>query len=67
MICEEKNPRSPSNTATTHQTPRNDGNCAQPDCPEGLEAADGLYFVERLVGRKAIGQAGFLWLAKWEG
>ena len=66
-MCEEKNPCSPSNAAATLQTPRNDGSCARPDCPEGFEAADGLYFIERLVGRKAIGQAGFLWLAKWEG
>ncbi|KAG1716826.1 hypothetical protein ID866_348 [Astraeus odoratus] len=41
--------------------------CSRPGCVESAEAQDGLYFVERLVGRKAVGQAGYLWLAKWEG
>lgn len=52
----------------TRQTLRNRAyNCARPDCPEDVEANDDLYFVERLVGRKAVGKAGFLWLAKWDG
>ncbi|KAL4079394.1 hypothetical protein J3A83DRAFT_1087412 [Scleroderma citrinum] len=51
----------------TRQTLRNRESCNRPDCPEVVEENDGLYFVERLVGRKTVGLAGFLWLAKWEG
>lgn len=57
-----------SDPAATRQTLRNrTDNCARPDCPEDVEVDNDLYFVERLVGRKAVGQAGFLWLAKWDG
>ncbi|KAI6107604.1 hypothetical protein EDD17DRAFT_1465830, partial [Pisolithus thermaeus] len=41
--------------------------CARPDCPHPADVQDGLYFVERLVGRESVGQAGYRWLAKWEG
>ncbi|KIO14078.1 hypothetical protein M404DRAFT_992312 [Pisolithus tinctorius Marx 270] len=50
------------------QTTRNrTETCARPDCPHVAEAEDGLYFVERLVGRESVGQAGYRWLAKWDG
>ncbi|KAH7910258.1 hypothetical protein BJ138DRAFT_1114242 [Hygrophoropsis aurantiaca] len=38
--------------------------CSRPDCDTQLE---GEFIVERILGRKAMGQAGFLWLAKWDG
>lgn len=43
------------------------GTCARPDCPHAADAPDDLYFVERLVGREAVGQVGYRWLAKWDG
>lgn len=43
------------------------GTCARPDCPHAADAADDLYFVERLVGRETVGKAGYRWLAKWDG
>ncbi|KAG1823488.1 uncharacterized protein BJ212DRAFT_1532451 [Suillus subaureus] len=40
--------------------------CARPDC--SLTQLDAEEFViERLVGRKTIGEAGYLFLVKWEG
>ncbi|KAI6106923.1 hypothetical protein EDD16DRAFT_1624841 [Pisolithus croceorrhizus] len=41
--------------------------CARPDCPHPADVQDDLYFVERLVGRESVGQAGYRWLAKWDG
>ncbi|KAG1763443.1 hypothetical protein EDD22DRAFT_777108 [Suillus occidentalis] len=45
---------------------RRAGACARPDC--SLTQRDTEEFViERLVGRKTVGQAGYLFLVKWEG
>jgi hypothetical protein len=39
----------------------------RPDCPEPTEENTDVYFVERLVGRKKVGDDNFWWLAKWDG
>jgi hypothetical protein len=39
--------------------------CARPDC--SLTQHDTEFVIERLVGRKTVGQAGYLFLVKWEG
>lgn len=45
---------------------RRAGVCARPDC--SITQRDTEEFViERLVGRKTVGQAGYLFLVKWEG
>ncbi|KAF9219489.1 hypothetical protein BS17DRAFT_419157 [Gyrodon lividus] len=54
-------------TAKRQTLRKRDDTCARSDCPEPIEANTDIYFVERLVGRKKIGNAGFLWLAKWDG
>ncbi|KAG1761135.1 hypothetical protein EDD22DRAFT_780239 [Suillus occidentalis] len=41
------------------------GACARPDC--SLTQCDTEFVIERLVGRKTVGQAGYLFLVKWEG
>ncbi|KAJ8595862.1 hypothetical protein M405DRAFT_727325 [Rhizopogon salebrosus TDB-379] len=49
------------------QTLRNrDERCARPDCLHAhLDAQE--FIIERLVGRKPVGEAGHLFLVKWEG
>ncbi|KAG1753649.1 uncharacterized protein EDB91DRAFT_1099114 [Suillus paluster] len=45
---------------------KRDGTCARPDCSHTqLEPEE--FIIERLVGRKTIGAAGYLFLVKWEG
>ncbi|KAH7922755.1 hypothetical protein BV22DRAFT_634912 [Leucogyrophana mollusca] len=43
---------------------KRDDSCARPGCDTLVEEE---YIIERILGRKAIGQAGFVWLAKWDG
>ena len=52
--------------AAKRQTLRNDELCARPDClyPH-LEVQE--FVIERLIGRKSVGQAGDLYLVKWDG
>lgn len=54
-------------SSAKRQTPRRHAErCARPDC--SLTQLDAEEFViERLVGRKTIGEAGYLFLVKWEG
>lgn len=54
-------------SSAKRQTPRRRAErCARPDC--SLTQLDAEEFViERLVGRKTIGEAGYLFLVKWEG
>ncbi|OJA21381.1 hypothetical protein AZE42_09399 [Rhizopogon vesiculosus] len=40
--------------------------CARPDCLHAHVDAQ-KYMIERLVDRKPIGEAGYLFLVKWEG
>ncbi|KAG2156712.1 uncharacterized protein EDB93DRAFT_863045 [Suillus bovinus] len=52
--------------ARRHSLRKRAETCARPDCP--LAQLDTEEFViERLVGRKTIGEAGYLFLVKWEG
>ncbi|KAG1776897.1 hypothetical protein EV702DRAFT_970679 [Suillus placidus] len=45
---------------------RRAGTCARPDCPFAqLDTEE--FVIERLVGRKTIGEAGYLFLVKWDG
>ncbi|KAG2342266.1 hypothetical protein BDR05DRAFT_886510 [Suillus weaverae] len=45
---------------------RRGGTCARPDCSFAqLDTEE--FVIERLVGRKTIGEAGYLFLVKWEG
>jgi len=46
---------------------KRDDTCMRPDCPEPTEENTDVYFVERLVGRKKVGDDNFWWLAKWDG
>ncbi|KAG0704895.1 hypothetical protein DFH29DRAFT_981218 [Suillus ampliporus] len=51
-------------SSAKRQTPRKrDGTCARPDCSHDADE----FIIERLVGRKTVGEAGYLFLVKWEG
>ncbi|OAX34022.1 hypothetical protein K503DRAFT_699419 [Rhizopogon vinicolor AM-OR11-026] len=43
-----------------------DEKCARPDCLHA-HVDEQEYMIERLVGRKPVGEAGYLFLVKWEG
>jgi hypothetical protein len=54
-------------SSAKRQTPRRRAEiCARPDCSlTQLDAEE--YIIERLVGRRTIGEAGYQFLVKWEG
>lgn len=62
FIC----PRCCVSSAKRQTQRRRGGTCARPDCSFAqLDTEE--FVIERLVGRKTIGEAGYLFLVKWEG
>lgn len=54
--------------AKRHTLRRRTKTCARPDCSlTKLDTDSEEYVIERLVGRKTIGDARYLFLVKWEG
>lgn len=55
-------------SAKRHTLRRCAKTCARPDCSlTKLDTDSEEFVIERLVGRKTIGDAGYLFLVKWEG